>query len=61
MTRQLLFGNHAFCEGAIAAGVRFYSTETYAAAFLIYPICAVVALGCALLSRETYCRQQVID
>ena len=31
------------------------------ALFLIYPICAVVALGCALLSRETYCRQQVID
>ncbi len=25
MTRQLLFGNHAFCEGAIAAGVRFYA------------------------------------
>lgn len=25
MTRQLLFGNNAFCEGAIAAGVRFYA------------------------------------
>jgi 2-oxoglutarate/2-oxoacid ferredoxin oxidoreductase subunit alpha len=25
MTRQLLFGNSAFCEGAIAAGVRFYA------------------------------------
>ncbi len=25
MSRQLLFGNHAFCEGAIAAGVRFYA------------------------------------
>ena len=48
-------------QGGMAAGVRFYSTETYAAAFLIYPICAVVALGSALLSRETYCRQQVID
>lgn len=25
MTRRLLFGNEAFCEGAIAAGVRFYA------------------------------------
>lgn len=25
MARQLLFGNEAFCEGAIAAGVRFYA------------------------------------
>ncbi len=25
MTKQLLFGNEAFCEGAIAAGARFYA------------------------------------
>jgi 2-oxoglutarate ferredoxin oxidoreductase subunit alpha len=25
VTRRLLFGNEAFCEGAIAAGVRFYA------------------------------------
>ncbi len=25
MTKRLLFGNEAFCEGAIAAGVRFYA------------------------------------
>ena len=25
MSRRLLFGNEAFCEGAIAAGVRFYA------------------------------------
>jgi 2-oxoglutarate ferredoxin oxidoreductase subunit alpha len=25
MTRRLMFGNEAFCEGAIAAGVRFYA------------------------------------
>ncbi len=47
-------------QGVVADGVRVYSTETYANAFVIYPICAVVALTCALLSRETYCRQQVI-
>ncbi len=47
-------------QGVVAGGVRVYSTETYASAFIVYPICAVVALSCAFLSRETYCRQQVM-
>lgn len=43
-------------EGALAAGGRVYSGSAWDAAFLVLPACQALALGMALLVRETFCR-----
>ncbi len=61
MTRRLLFGNEAFCEGAIAAGVRFYAGYPITPATEIAEtmsrrmILALVVLGHEFI-REFSCR-----
>ncbi|HSV29419.1 MAG TPA: MFS transporter, partial [Candidatus Omnitrophota bacterium] len=43
-------------EGASAAGVRVYGPQAWETAFLAVLACQVVALACAVISKETRCR-----
>lgn len=43
-------------EGAAEAGSRIYGGQAWETAFLAILACQMVALGCALISKETFCR-----
>ena len=45
--------------GQMVEGARLYSVEAFQTAFLILPVCCGISVLCAMLLRETYCRQQV--
>lgn len=44
--------------GQMEDGARLYSVEAFHAAFLVLPVCCGISVLCAILIRETYCRQQ---
>jgi MFS family permease len=43
-------------DGTASAAGRIYSADAYGTAFLVLLVCQGVAVGAALLSRETFCR-----
>lgn len=44
-------------DGRVVAGARVYSAAAYQTAFLVLLAAATIGAMCALLTRETYCRQ----
>lgn len=44
-------------DGSVVAGARVYSAAAYQTAFIVLLAAAAIGAFCALLTRETYCRQ----